>query len=289
MKTHYRSVWISDVHLCTRDAQAEMLYSFLDSVRCDHLYLVGDIIDMWALKRKWRWPREYNAIIHKILKRSRKGARVVFIPGNHDDFFRDFVGYRFGDVEVASHAEHVTADGRRFLVMHGDEFDAVVQYHAWLSHLGSWAYQRLILLNRVVNLARRWMGMPYWSLSGAIKRRVKKAATFATRFEETLIQEARRRGVDGVICGHIHQPVMREEVGLLYCNTGDWIENCTALVEECDGSLRILRWHDEIKRRVVATPPMTDHRPAPASAAYRPHAWAGDRDVDESLEPAVGA
>src|SRR5262249_16401303 len=162
----YRSVWISDVHLCSRDSQAEMVHSFLSSIKCEYLYLVGDIIDVWALQRRWHWPAQYNEVIHKLLKRSRKGAKVTFIPRNHDDFFRNFLGYRFGDVKIEARAVHVTADGRRLLVTHGDEFDAAVHAHPWLGYLGDWAYGHLIVLNRFVNTVRRWMGMPYWSLSG---------------------------------------------------------------------------------------------------------------------------
>ena len=236
-KRFYRSVWISDVHLSTRDAQAETLYTLLDAIKCDYLYLVGDIIDVWSLKRKWFWPDQYNEVLHKLLKRSRKGAKVFYIPGNHDDFFRNFVGYRFGQVNIVAHAYHRTADGKRLLVLHGDELDTVVLYRPWLAHLGGWAYGHLTTINRVVNAVRRRLGKPYWSLSGAIKRRVKQAVKFATNFEELLIREAKRRKVDGVVCGHIHQPAMREADGILYCNTGDWIESCTALVEHEDGRL----------------------------------------------------
>lgn len=245
MKTFYRSVWISDVHLCTRDCQSEALYDFLDSLHCDYLYLVGDIVDIWALRKKWYWPAQYNDVIHKLLKRSRKGAKIIFIPGNHDDFFRDFIGYQFGDVEVVQNTVHVTADNRRFLVLHGDEFDTVVQYHGWLSHLGSSIYAYLVVINRMVNAVRRWFGWPYWSLSGAIKRRVKQAVKFMTRFEELLTKEGKRQDVDGVICGHIHQPGMREVEGVLYINTGDWVENCTALVEDESGALRLIWWKRE--------------------------------------------
>lgn len=249
MKKFYRSVWISDVHLCTKDCQAEVLYNFLDSIKVDYLYLVGDIIDMWAMKKKWHWPKQYNEVIHKLLKRSRKGAKVIYIPGNHDEFFRDFEGYQFGDVEVMNRVYHETADGRKFLVLHGDEFDAVVLYKPWLSHLGSWAYHHLIFMNRVVNAVRRQFGKPYWSLSGAIKRKVKQAVKYLTNFEDLIVAETKRQNLDGVICGHIHQPALREIDGITYCNTGDWVENCTALVENEDGSLEIVYWHKEMDGR----------------------------------------
>ncbi len=264
-KTFYRSVWISDVHLCTKDSQADLLYRFLDSIRCDYLYLVGDIIDVWSLRNRWHWPNQYNEVVHKLLKRSRKGAKVVYIPGNHDEFFRGFVGYRFGDVKIMSHAFHKTADGRRFLVIHGDEFDTIVRYRPWLSHLASWAYGHLITLNRAVNAVRRWFGKPYWSLSGAIKRKVKQAVKHLHDYEDLLTREAKRRNVDGIICGHNHQPAMREMGGILYCNTGDWVENCTALVESPTGELRLVWFRDEYERNQqeeVNTKPAPEPEPA---------------------------
>ncbi len=249
MKRFYRSVWISDVHLCTRDSQAEHLTTFLDSIKCDYLYLVGDIIDVWAMRKRWHWPREYNELLHKLLKRARKGAQVTFIPGNHDEFFREFDGLHFGDVAITKRTIHTMADGRRFLVTHGDEFDAIVMYHKWLSHLGSRCYNHLIQLNRFVNWVRRCWGMPYWSMSGAIKRRVKGAVSYINDFESTMTREARREKVDGVICGHIHHPLMTEYGDFVYCNTGDWVEHCTALVEHMDGTLEIIWWHSEVDER----------------------------------------
>jgi UDP-2,3-diacylglucosamine pyrophosphatase LpxH len=269
-KNFYRSVWISDLHLCTRDCQSEALYHFLDSIKCDYLYLVGDIIDVWSLRKRWHWPKQYNEVLHKLLKRSRKGAKVIYIPGNHDEFFRDFIGYQFGDVEITPHAHHVTADGRRFLVTHGDEFDTIVVYHKWLSHFGNWAYRYLITLNRLVNIVRRWFNLPYWSLSGAIKRKVKHAIKYITDYEDLLCREAERQKVDGVICGHIHQPVMREMDGILYCNTGDWVENCTALVETEAGELRLVWWHIEMDDRCSTMPSavaLPHHVPAAADYA----------------------
>jgi len=225
------------VDLCSRDAQAEVLHDFLDSIRCRTLYLVGDIIDIWAFQRKAYWPKQYNEVLHKLLKFSRKGTRVVFIPGNHDEFFREFVGYHMGDVEVTAEAVHETADGRRLWVVHGDQFDAAVVLHPSIARIGDWAYTQLIYLNRMVNRVRTWMGKPYWSLSGAIKRKVKHAVKFMNGFESIVIEETRRRDVDGIICGHIHQPAVRRLGGMLYYNTGDWIENCTALVESDEARL----------------------------------------------------
>lgn len=263
MKHFFRSVWISDVHLGTREAHTELLYDFLDSIRCDYLYLVGDIIDVWAMRKRWFWPVQYNELLHKLLKRSRKGAKVSYIPGNHDEFFREMVGYQFGDVEIVSHAYHETADGRRFLIRHGDEFDAVVRYHKWLAKLGDWAYGYLIILNRWLNAFRRRLQLPYWSLSGAVKRRVKHAVSYVTEFEDVLAREARKRKVDGVICGHIHEPTLREIDGILYCNCGDWIDHCSALVEHVDGRLEVIRWRSYRRQ----TPQGTAEAALPAVAA----------------------
>lgn len=254
MKSFYRSVWISDAHLCSKDARAEMLYSFLDSVKVDYLYLVGDIIDLWALRNKWHWPMQYNEVLHKVLKRSRKGARVIYIPGNHDEFFRHYEGYHFGAVEIQLNAVHETADGRRFLVIHGDEFDSIIRYKPWLSHLGCWAYARLHALNRAINTVRRIARRPPWSLSAAVARRVQRAVRHLADFEELAVREARRHHVDGVICGHTHQPAMRDFDGVLYCNTGDWINHCTALVETESGELALVWWEKELMERGIPVP-----------------------------------
>jgi len=254
MKSFYRSVWISDVHLSTRDCQAEQFYDFLSSIRCDFLYLVGDIIDVEALAKRWSWPPFYNEVVHKLLKHARKGARVVFLPGNHDECFRTFVGHRFGEIEIRDRVTHTTVDGRRFLVIHGDTFDGVVMNHQWLNQLGTWVYGHLTLLNRLVNYVRRWFGWPYWSMSGAIKRKVKHAVTYVNSFANSLVDEAQREGVDGVICGHVHQPAMHDLRGLLYCNSGDWVENCTAIVEHEDGELEVLWWRREKDRQCRSVP-----------------------------------
>ncbi len=246
MKREFRAVWISDVHLCARDAQADTLHDFLTSIRCETLYLVGDIIDIWAFQRKAYWPRQYNEVLHQLLKFSRKGTKVIFIPGNHDEFFREFIGYRLGDVEVVEDAFHETADGKKLWVVHGDQFDTAVVLHPWIARLGDMAYQPLIALNRLVNRIRAWRGKPYWSLSGAIKRKVKHAVKFLNGFEKIVLDETRRRKADGIVCGHIHQPAMRKMEEILYLNTGDWIENCTALVESHVGELKLLWWRDEM-------------------------------------------
>lgn len=247
-KPFYRSVWISDLHLSTQDSRADLVHSFLDNIKVDYLYLVGDIIDVWALRKKWHWPNQYNDVVHKLLKRTRKGAHVYYIPGNHDGFFREFAGIRFGEVHVVTEAVHTTADGRKLLVLHGDEFDTIVQGHLWLSLLGSWAYRYLIMVNKLVNGVRRLLGMPYYSFSGAIKRRVQAAVKHLTSFEDLLVKEACRREVDGVVCGHTHQPAMREMEGVMYLNTGDWVEHCTAIVEHTDGRLELIHWPTELAK-----------------------------------------
>ncbi|WP_334133543.1 UDP-2,3-diacylglucosamine diphosphatase [Tepidimonas sp.] len=237
-----RSVFISDIHLGTPGCQAKALLGFLKAHPCERLYLVGDIIDGWQLRRRWYWPQSHNDVVQKILRAARKGCRVIFVPGNHDEFARHFVGHHFGGVEVVEEAIHVTADGRRLWVTHGDLYDGVVQYARWLAYLGDSLYELALRLNRHLNSWRAMLGLPYWSLSQYLKHRVKSAVSFITRFEEALAHEARRRGMDGVVCGHIHRPQMRDIDGILYCNDGDWVESLSALVEHADGRLEIVHW-----------------------------------------------
>ena len=238
----YRSIFISDVHLGTRGCQAELLLDFIRQVTCDRLYLVGDIVDGWKLRSGWYWPQAHNDVVQKVLRLARKGVEVIYVPGNHDEVVRDFCGVHFGGVVVARDIVHQTADGRRFLVMHGDEFDGVVQYAPWLAFVGDWAYRTVLMLNTVVNRVRRRLGFGYWSLSAFLKVKVKNALQFIEDFEGAVAAEARRRGVDGVICGHIHKAEMREIEGVIYINDGDWVESCTALVEHFDGRMEILHW-----------------------------------------------
>ena len=247
----YRSVFISDVHLGTRGCQAELLLDFIRNLECDSLYLVGDIVDGWKMRTGWYWPQAHNDVVQKVLRLARKGVAVTYIPGNHDEVVRDFFGVHFGGVVVARDAIHETADGRRFLVTHGDEFDAVVQHAKWLALLGDWAYRALLASNTLINRARRRLGFGYWSFSAFAKTRVKKALQFIENFELAVAAEARRRGVDGVICGHIHKAEMRVIDGIQYINDGDWVESCTALVEHDDGRLEILEWA-KARRRIVA-------------------------------------
>ncbi|MEK6676807.1 MAG: UDP-2,3-diacylglucosamine diphosphatase [Planctomycetota bacterium] len=243
-KRHFRSVWFSDLHLGSKDCRHDALSLFLDSITCDTLYLVGDIVDLWALRKKWHWPSEYNLLVNQFLHGSHGASEIVYIPGNHDEELRDLAGYRFGNLRMELQVQHVTADGRRFLVLHGDEFDSVHNRCRWLSNLGNWFYGQLILINSAVNIVRGWWGRPYWSFSGTVKRRVKQVVKRFNRFEHRLTAEATRREFDGVICGHIHQPGLREVQGMLYCNTGDWIESCSAIVETEQGALKLLKWVD---------------------------------------------
>ncbi|MFY8094014.1 MAG: UDP-2,3-diacylglucosamine diphosphatase [Niveispirillum sp.] len=245
----YRAIWLSDIHLGTRGCQADMLLDFLKHTESDVLYLVGDIVDGWRLKKSWYWPQAHNDVVQKILRRARKGAQVFMIPGNHDEAFRDYIGLQFGGVTILEDTIHTAADGKRYLVIHGDQFDAVVRYAKWLAFVGDTAYTFLLWLNTLLNKARRKLGFPYWSLSAYLKHKTKKAVEFIGDYETALTDEARRRQVDGVICGHIHHAEMRDMDGVLYVNDGDWVESCTALVEHPDGRLEILRWADIVAAR----------------------------------------
>ena len=238
----FRTVFISDVHLGTRGCQAELLLDFIRHMECETLYLVGDIVDGWRLKTGWYWPQAHNDVVQKVLRMARKGSRVVYIPGNHDEFARDYCGLHFGGAELVMEAVHETADGRKLLVVHGDHFDGVVRYAKWLALLGDWAYAIVLSLNTAFNRIRRRLGFGYWSLSAYLKGKVKNAVQFVADFEAAVTEEARRRGLDGVVCGHIHKADLRMAHGMLYANDGDWVESCTALVEHADGRLEVLQW-----------------------------------------------
>jgi UDP-2,3-diacylglucosamine pyrophosphatase LpxH len=240
----YRSIWISDIHLGTRGCKAEFLLDFLKHSESEFLYLVGDIIDCWRLRRSWYWHQSHNDVVQKLLRKARKGTKVIYVPGNHDEPWSDDTEMQFGGVTLLEEAIHVTADGQRFLVLHGDKFDGIVKYARWLAILGDRAYNLLLAVNHWYNLWRRRFGYPYWSLSAYLKRRVKDAVRYIDDFESAVAEEARRRGVDGVICGHIHKAEIRRFDSVLYCNDGDWVESCTALVEHPDGRLEILDWAD---------------------------------------------
>ena len=238
----YRTIWISDIHLGTRGCQAEKLLDFLKKTDSDYLYLAGDIIDGWRLKRAWYWPQDHNDVVQKVLRKARKGTRVVFVPGNHDEFARDYVSNHFGGVEVVDRAIHETADGRKLLVIHGDEFDVVVRYAKWLAVLGDGAYTGLLALNNWFNSLRKQLNLPYWSLSAYLKFKVKNAVKYIAEYETAIARAAVSAGVDGVVCGHIHHAEMRMIEGVLYCNDGDWVESCTALAEHMDGRLELIHW-----------------------------------------------
>lgn len=239
---HWRTVFISDVHLGTPGCQAKALLAFLKAHPSERLYLIGDIVDGWQLRRKWYWPQSHNDVVQKILRRARKGCKVVFVPGNHDEFARHFIGHKFGGVDVVEDAVHTTADGRKLWVIHGDHFDGVIQYAKWLAYLGDNLYELTLRLNTHLNSWRARLGLPYWSLSKYLKHRVKTALNYVLQFEGAVAAEARKRGMDGVVCGHIHRAEMREIDGTLYCNDGDWVESLTAIVEQHDGRLHIVQW-----------------------------------------------
>ncbi len=245
---HYRALFISDVHLGTRGCQAERLLDFLRDHDADTIYLVGDIVDGWALRQSWYWPSAHNDVVQKLLRKARKGARMIYIPGNHDEFLRDFFGTHFGGVEVVANAPHVAADGRRYHVTHGDQFDLVVRYARWLALLGDHAYRFALVLNTTFNVVRRRLGLPYWSLSQWAKLKVKNAVNYIGEFETALATEAERHHADGVICGHIHHAAMRAFGGVRYINCGDWVESCSAVVEHPDGRFEILSWVADAQR-----------------------------------------
>ncbi|MCB9895191.1 MAG: UDP-2,3-diacylglucosamine diphosphatase [Planctomycetes bacterium] len=241
-KTHFRTVWISDVHLGTKYCRAERLLHFLKSVQCDYLYLVGDIIDIWALKRKWHWPKEHTNVVRRVLKSDNKGTHVVFVPGNHDEMFRGYNRLIFGGVEINNEPIHTTADGRKAVILHGDIFDAIVANHRVITFIGDWLYDVLLYTNKWFNRLRLWCGFGHWSLSNYIKHRVKQVISFISSFEDAVVRYAHQKKVDMVVCGHIHHPEVREIDDVLYCNCGDWVENCSAIVEHFDGRIEMLRF-----------------------------------------------
>ena len=249
---HFRSIWVSDVHLGFKDCKAEFLLDFLETTNCEQLYLVGDLIDFWNLRQGGRWPTAHGHVIKTILGKAKQGARVVYIPGNHDEVARDYLGLRVGGIEILPECEHRTADGRRFLVTHGDELDSAVKCGGWLvSVFGDWMYDALLFANRWTNRIRRRLNYPYWSLANFLKLRIGQAAAYITRFEAAAAREARHRGFDGIICGHIHKAELTEIEGTWYANDGDWVESCTALVEHADGRLEVLYWAAELAQRRV--------------------------------------
>ncbi len=244
VQQRFRTVFISDLHLGTRGCRSDFLLDFLQRTQCETLYLVGDIVDGWRLRKSWFWDAAHDEILRIIMKKAQNGTEVFYLPGNHDEMLRHWLpmGLEIGGVKLRSDAVHVTADGKKLLVVHGDEFDSVVRYAKFLALLGDKAYTAALYVNRHYNTIRRHLGMPYWSLSQWLKRQVKEAVKFIDRFEMALATEARSRGLDGVVCGHIHHAEMREIDGVLYYNDGDWVESCTALVEHFDGRMELIDW-----------------------------------------------
>jgi UDP-2,3-diacylglucosamine pyrophosphatase LpxH len=241
-RRYHRAIFISDIHLGTRGCKAEALLDFLRHNTCATLYLVGDIVDGWQLKRRWFWPQIQEQVLQEILKKADEGVRVVYIPGNHDEIFRNYCERRFAGIELVHEAIHETADGKRLLVLHGDQFDGVIRCAKWLAYLGDWAYVNALRLNGALHVVRRALGLSYWSLSACLKNKVKNAVSYIASFEAAVAHDVRLRGLDGVICGHIHHAAKRTIDGVLYLNDGDWVESCTALVEDARGNLEILRW-----------------------------------------------
>lgn len=274
-----RAIFLSDVHLGTRACQADRLLEFLKLHDSDYLYLVGDIVDFWAMRRRGiYWSAAQNTLVQKILKRARHHAQVIFVPGNHDEAAREHVGTSFGNIRVVHDVVHVAADGRRYLVLHGDEFDQVTRYRRWVAVLGDHAYAAVVRLNLVLSWLRRTLGIPgYWSLSGYAKRKVKSAVDFVFGFEEAVVRHARERGVDGVICGHVHVATIRDAHGIRYVNCGDWVDSCTAIVETADGAFELIQWG---LAPAADAPPMV---PAVAAAPREPRAGPVGERVDASL------
>jgi UDP-2,3-diacylglucosamine pyrophosphatase LpxH len=240
---HVRTLFISDVHLGTRGCQADSLLDFLKVYEAEEIYLGGDMVDGWRLRQSWHWPQSHNGVVQKLLRKVRKGTRVVYIPGNHDEFLRDYADSNFGGVEVVEEAFHTCADGRKMFILHGDKFDTVVRNVRWLALLGDHAYDFAIWLNGHIARVRRHLGLPYWSFSQWSKDKVKRAVSFVTAFEEAVVRDARHHKVDIVLCGHIHKATIKQFDDVTYVNSGDWVESCTAILEHHDGALEICNWH----------------------------------------------
>ncbi len=260
---HIRTAWISDVHLGTRSSNAAALLAFLRDHEVETLYVVGDLIDVWQLRRSFHWPQEHNDVIQKILRKARKGTRVIYIPGNHDEFVAGFQGH-YGNISIQKEAIHTTADGRRLLVIHGHELDTVVQNVRWLAFAGDLGYQFLLSLNPAVNFVRRRLGFGYWSLSAYVKKRVKDAVGFIGEFEKAIVRYAGRYRVEAVLCGHIHSAAIHQFDAVTYYNCGDWVESCSALVEDEHGTIELVSYHPF---RAAGAAPTTASRAQPQSLA----------------------
>ncbi|MEA3404755.1 MAG: UDP-2,3-diacylglucosamine diphosphatase [Pseudomonadota bacterium] len=241
---HYRSIFISDIHLGSKGAKAELLADFLKYHHCDKLYLVGDIIDGWRLKKRIYWPQTHTNVIRRILTKAKRGTDVIYVTGNHDEFLRRYSGVDLGNIVLTDQAEHTALNGKTYLVIHGDKYDSVVQTQKWLAIIGDWGYETLVIVNRHFNRLRRKFGMGYWSLSTYIKQKVKTAVSFISAYEEAVVKDCHEQGFQGVICGHIHHPEIRDIEGVEYYNCGDWVESCTAIVENQNGEMKLLKWVD---------------------------------------------
>lgn len=269
-QVNYRSIWISDVHLGMKHSQVNALLDFLRETECEHLYIVGDFIDGWQLRRKWFWTEEYNVLIQKLLRKNRKKTRVTFLTGNHDEFLEKFLGMSFGAVRLVERAVHTAADGKRYLVLHGHQFDGLAHFNRLLDRVGSALYDRILDMNVWVNRIRRSLGFGYWSFASYIKLKAKAAVKYVTDYEQAMIQFSRKSGMNGVICGHIHRPEIREVGDVVYMNCGDWVESCTALVEDFRGKFELIRFYENHVH----------------SAGRRERAYdAGDRDERDAGTP----
>ena len=260
----YRTVWVSDIHLGSKASRAEYLIDFLKSTECEKLYLVGDIIDFWSMKKTMFWPQSHNNVVRAILNKAKHGTEVIYIPGNHDMLLRDHVGMSFGNVTIKLHDTHETLNGKRLLVTHGDEFDQVVKSNKIKAFFGNYAYEFLIWLNRLVNGVRKYLNMPYWSFATYLKHKSKNAVEYIHRFEQAVAYEVKKRKVDGLVCGHLHRAEVENIDGVLYCNDGDWVENCTALVEKYDATLQLIHWADD-KHALKKIDPYSLNNPANAA------------------------
>ena len=243
----YRTIFISDFHLGSKGCQSSMLLDFLRNTRSDYLYLVGDIIDGWRLKNKWFWPQEHNDVVQKILRKARHGTKVYYVSGNHDELVRKFVPINLGEVNIVNETIHITADNKKLLILHGDKFDAIIRVAPWLAHLGDYAYDFALWINVTLNKIRKTLGYKYWSLSKFLKLKVKKAVSYINRYEEVVANYAFKKNMNGVVCGHIHHASDRIIGDVHYYNDGDWVENCSALVEHFDGKLELIYWKDIIE------------------------------------------
>ena len=271
-----RSIFLSDIHLGTRACQAGRLLDFLREYESDHLFLVGDIVDLWAMSRGVYWSAAQNTFVQKVLKRARHGSEVIFVPGNHDEALREYVDTSFGDIRVVREHVHAAADGKRYLLVHGDEFDQVTRYHRWVAVLGDLAYNGLVRVNMLLSLIRRTLGIPgYWSLAGYAKRKVKSAVSFIYNFEDSVVHHVKQRGLDGVICGHIHSAALKQIDGVTYINCGDWVDSCTAVIEHRDGRMELVDWGHSDGRAEAELPAAA--RSSEAPGAPRP------REVSEVL------